>query len=175
MGVARTEVRRCLDCSERFEVLEDLRAQHAAQPYTSLDRRARDIDDLACPACRGERFEVMLSVGQGIQMGGDAGVGRDFPYFDRGLGMHILSAQHRAQVCRSRGLVPMEESGAKAIGDVYRARELAAERDEAAYNEMRREQEADPVMREAAARMQTMLAGAKNPAEARRMAGARRR
>lgn len=34
--------------------------------------------------------------------------GERFPYFDRGLGMWLTSKQHRKDVCRQRGLTPVE-------------------------------------------------------------------
>lgn len=33
---------------------------------------------------------------------------RRYPYFDRGLGMTLTSPGHRAQVCREKGLIPVD-------------------------------------------------------------------
>ena len=58
-----------------------------------------------CPACGGVARRVPGFPGGewstrmfGVQGG----------YYDRGLGMHIRSASHRAQVCKDRGLIPVD-------------------------------------------------------------------
>jgi hypothetical protein len=172
--VLRIETRKCRDCGRKYDVSFDTRAAYAHEPALSLDKDARGPDDLACPGCRGEQFAVVLQVGTGIHLGGDGGVGRDFPYFDNGLGIWIRSHQHRREECKRRGVVPMEENGARMIEEVHAARVRQAEQDETAYNEMLAEQQADPVMREAMGKLQERIAGARSPEEARAMAGMRR-
>lgn len=80
---------------------------------SNLDRP--DIDNLTCPQCD-EVGESVIALGMGIELGGSAGAGRDYPYFDRALtdpdthwpGVWVQSAQHRRQLCKRLGVAPLD-------------------------------------------------------------------
>lgn len=91
--MARTERRRCTACSHEYDVLHDMRPQYRGLPPTSLDNE--DMDDVSCPKCHAAEFDKILAGGTGIQLGGDAGAGRHFPYWDPSLMCNVRSAQHR--------------------------------------------------------------------------------
>jgi len=61
-----------------------------------------------CPVCESLDFTQFASIATGVRMGGEAGVGRDFPYFDRGLGMRISNHEQREAEIKKRGLIPLE-------------------------------------------------------------------
>lgn len=61
-----------------------------------------------CPTCRSTDAEARFDAPLGIELGGGASTGRFYPYFDRGLMCQIDSAKHRQQVCKARGLVPVD-------------------------------------------------------------------
>jgi hypothetical protein len=49
-----------------------------------------------------------LTVPKAIGLGDVGGQGRLFPYFDRGLRTMVNSRAHRAQICKARGVVPVD-------------------------------------------------------------------
>ena len=51
-----------------------------------------------------------------------------YPYFDRGLGCIVESKSHRKQICKERGLVPIE--GTTDLGDPFDVAKDAREADE---------------------------------------------
>ena len=98
--MAKTEVHRCDECKTKFEVFTH------GKHVSVFDR---DDDVLACPSCDSDSFTRTIQVGaQGIELGGPAGVGRCYPYYDRSLRMTIQSKQHRQQVCRKAGLIAVD-------------------------------------------------------------------
>jgi hypothetical protein len=161
------EPRKCLDCGEVYEVLRDLRPRYADAPYTSLDPRARGLDDLACPACRSERFEARLSVGTGIDLGDVGGAGRVYPYFDRALNRQINSAAHRRQVCKELNVHPIEGSFMPQLERSMSRHESAIEAQQAAFREQQAREDADPDIRRAKGMFAAMTKDLKNPLELR--------
>lgn len=73
---------------------------------------ALDHDDenfLGCPACGNEnKVRHFGSANVAINMHGKGQVGMRYPYYDRGLGQTIRSPEHRAEVCKRMGVVPLE-------------------------------------------------------------------
>lgn len=88
-----------------------------------------DADHPNCPTCGSTEFERLVGGAIGIDLGGEAGVGKLYPYFDRGLMTYVKSAKHRREICKARGLVPVD-------GDI----DLDADRrkQDAAESEVRR-------------------------------------
>lgn len=80
---------KCLDCDERFEELVDF---SQGQNYD---------DPQECPECesKNSRWIPMARIDRFSEM---------FPYYDRGLGVMLQSKQHRAQICKERGLTPVD-------------------------------------------------------------------
>ncbi len=58
-----------------------------------------------------------------------------FPYFDRGLGIMLRSKQHRRDVCRARGLIPVD--GDIDVSEQYKREKVAEAKDEAILSDMR--------------------------------------
>lgn len=94
-----------------------------------------------CPSCDSTDRMRLTKAGLGIRLGGAAGQGRLYPYFDRGLGMHIETAAQRDRVMAERGLVPLENDLCPIAAT--EAREAAEDRAEAAYQEQAREDATD--------------------------------
>lgn len=92
--------RRCLACGKRYEVIS----------FRDGDVRGLDRGDEqpTCPACDGEAFEALVSLGQGVSLGGAGGAGRHYPYFDKALNVWIESAQARREICKRMGVEPAE-------------------------------------------------------------------
>jgi hypothetical protein len=65
-------------------------------------------DRPGCYHCGSEDHERLVRAGTGVDLGGYAGVGRIYPYFDRALKCHIESAADRKRICAERGLVPVD-------------------------------------------------------------------
>lgn len=53
-----------------------------------------DLDHLGCPVC-GAEGESVIAGFLPKDLGGQGGVSKDFPYFDRGLGCVVNDAKHR--------------------------------------------------------------------------------
>lgn len=136
--------RLCEPCDFEFDVLT-LRGvswaiDHPLLSDTSLTKDQRDkLIELGvvmcCPRCNGTQLRSIIKAGVGIELGGEAGVGRIYPYFDRGLGCHVHSAAHRRQLMAARGLV---DAGDEDIVGMYEQIESA---DDANAAEFARENE----------------------------------
>lgn len=155
-----TRVRRCagVKCRTKYNVIESV----LAKPFVE----GRDDDLLACPKCGSEVYVPVLALGRGIQLGGEGGVGKHFPYRDRGLGtapdgggIEVQSAAHRRHLLRyeqrwsnrqqrwiekerPERLIPMEE--APDIDGWVDRDESEREMDEAAYLDYVREMAEGP-------------------------------
>lgn len=68
---------------------------------SALDQPKGQEDNLTCPKCGGADFVKLIGVASIVDS-------RMYPYFDRGLGLTLTSAQHRKQVCAERGVVPID-------------------------------------------------------------------
>ena len=92
--MALIEKRRCVSCDVQYEVVI---VRGEAVCMEADDNRS------GCPRCAGAEFDrnVFFDAPLPIELNG-------YPYFDRGLGMRIESAKHRRQVCKERGLVPLD-------------------------------------------------------------------
>lgn len=139
--------RRCSVCSREYALL------FAKGEYSALDRD--DIDNLSCPACDSKEYQGVIKSGTGIKLGGAAGVGRVYPYFDRALGVEVQSDTHRRQLCRERGLIPTD--GDLDLAAIAREDERQAEEDEKVYNEYIDEMTRGP-NKEAYGKLQDMIA-----------------
>jgi hypothetical protein len=49
-----------------------------------------------------------VSVPHPVGLGDVGGQGRLYPYYDRGLQTQVNSRQHRSQICKARGAVPVD-------------------------------------------------------------------
>jgi len=87
--------RRCTACAREYDVLAwgfDKKVQDFTK-LSALDREPED--DLRCPSCDEAGFVALVPrVAEGQAMQPSAG-GTMYPYFDRGLGCEVRSAQHR--------------------------------------------------------------------------------
>lgn len=155
-----TRVRRCagVKCRTKYNVIEGV----LPRPFVE----GRTDDKLACPACDSEVYVPVLALGRGIQMGDAGGVGKHFPYRDRGLGtgpdgggIEVQSAAHRRHLLRyeqrwshrqqrwvekerPERLHPLEE--APDFDGLVDRDESEREMDEAAYLDYIREQAEGP-------------------------------
>ena len=79
----------CSDCSHKFEELIDF-------------SKGENYDDAQeCPECgsTSSKWLPMARIDRWSER---------FPYYDRGLGVMLQSKQHRAQICKERGLTPVD-------------------------------------------------------------------
>lgn len=122
----RIQTRRC-GCGRSYDLLE-----HPPGEWSALDRK--DIDDLSCPGCGASEHEIVIGTATGIQLGGDAGVSKIYPYFDRSLGVEVRSHQHRQWLMKNEPdgtprqfpLVPVEGDFDE-LAELRRKRALDAE------------------------------------------------
>jgi hypothetical protein len=111
MGVALIHSKQCLDCLELYDILEFHGALRTLNPYPRQDSRyltwKPDLErfyaldqpkerdrDLSCPACSSVRSVGLLTVGRGVDLGGEAGATALYPRFDRGLGCIVKDRKH---------------------------------------------------------------------------------
>ena len=92
--------------------------------YSEDVKKMSECDDpIVCPECGKQAVRVY-----GLQRSAWAvdRFGERFPYYDRGLGMTLHSKNHRRQVIKEKGLIPVD--GTVSNSDIGRAaREQAAE------------------------------------------------
>ena len=79
----------CKGCSHKFEVIIDFGENESLSDERECPE-CSSADVRWIPSCRIDRFS------------------ETFPYFDRGLGMWLTSKAHRREVCKERGLTPVE-------------------------------------------------------------------
>lgn len=91
--------RRCSGCGTCYEVVEKRGV------FVGMDRAD---DRPTCPRCDSEHFDALITTGQGILLGGAAGAGSTYPYFDNGLGCYVESDAHRRRICKERKLIPID-------------------------------------------------------------------
>lgn len=166
--------RRCTACERTFNLL-------SAQRGGTFERRrgrwsrvggeevltATEGDDetfLGCPGCGGLEVEALVGGAVGVELGGAGGAGRFYPYFDPQLGRQIDSAQHRRQVCKELGLVPMEGGMEGAVEEKIRSDNAHNERSEREWAEYQAHCADDPEIR----RVQDRMRGATTPDEVRK-------
>ena len=65
-----------------------------------------DVDHLGCPTCGAEGYAIVASF-LPKDLGGEAGVGKLYPYYDHGLGTHVRDVGHH------RWLMEHEPNGQK--------------------------------------------------------------
>lgn len=95
--------RECSGCGNRYEVL-----QHTDGTSLPLDNEGDDDSD-DCPKCGCPEFQGRLTgPGTGIALGGEAGVGKLYPHWNRNLGCMVNSAAHMRKICEERGLVQID-------------------------------------------------------------------
>ena len=79
----------CKDCGHKFdELIEFNKGQHFEDPQKCPE--CLSMNSKWVPMARIDRFS------------------EQFPYFDRGLGVMLTSKQHRRDVCKERGLTPVD-------------------------------------------------------------------
>jgi len=79
----------CKDCNHKFDEIVDFgKGQHFE-------------DKQKCPEClsMNSKWVPMVRIDR---------FSEQFPYYDRGLGVMLMSKQHRRDVCRERGLTPVD-------------------------------------------------------------------
>lgn len=79
---------RCRDCGEIFEEIIDFSDGESTH------------DGQECPKCQGHSAWV-----PSVQIDRWS---EQFPYYDRGLGVMLKNKAHRRQICKERGLTPVE-------------------------------------------------------------------
>jgi len=95
-------------------------------------------DEVACPKCDGTAQVMPISFN--IDRFSER-----FPYFDRGLGIWLQSKQHRRDVCRERGLTPIE--GDWDVDSEFRKWDDENGKDEANYKKYCDRLDNDPAFR----------------------------
>jgi hypothetical protein len=80
------------------------RTVHGGTERGNLDHP--QFDD-AC-VCGSTDAEAMIGCATGIDLGDVGGVGKIYPYYDRGLARHVRSAAHRRQLCQELGVQPVD-------------------------------------------------------------------
>ena len=86
-----------------------------------VKKMSESEEPIECPECGQEARRIL-----GLSKWSVDRFGERFPYFDRGLGMELRSKNHRRQIIKERGLIPVE--GTVQSADIGReARESAAE------------------------------------------------
>jgi len=79
----------CKDCENQFDELTDFSA-------------GEHFEDLReCPKCKSKNSKW-------LPMARIDRFSEQFPYYDRGLGVMLTSKQHRRDVCKQRGLTPVD-------------------------------------------------------------------
>jgi len=71
----------------------------------------------ACPSCDKDEFVRLVGVPVGIEMGDEAGYGKTYPYFDRGLGRRVSSSAHRKKLCEELGVEACDDGGGDVVTD----------------------------------------------------------
>lgn len=122
--------RRCA-CGTEYDVLEQRGI------VVGIDRAD---DQPVCPKCEGTTFVSIVKAGRGIDLP------TNYPYFDQGLGCEVRSSAHRKQLCKERGLIPLDGA------DPGMERRTDADREdddlEAGYNDYVRRLDEAPEFRE---------------------------
>lgn len=79
----------CKACSHSFEEIVDHGAGESVE------------DNFTCPECSAQncRWQPMSNIDRWSER---------FPYYDRGLGVMLRSKAHRREICKQRGLTPVE-------------------------------------------------------------------
>lgn len=135
----RIQTRKCSDCDKQYDLLWT-RTRDGVEEASALDRA--DIDDLTCPACASTEFTIVIGVATGIDLGGDGGAGKLYPYYDRALQVRFESAQHRRRYLKQHNIVALEGGfePEKLFSDMRSQRDAA----EAEYQAMVAEMENGP-------------------------------
>lgn len=118
--MGRIRQRKCLGCGTSYDLFEwqgELLAQ---------DRPASEVENISCPGCDSVEFREQITVPTPIEMGGEHGVGKRYPYYDNGLNTEVRSKKHHAWLMdhlpngqrRNVPLVPVE-------GDIDMERETS--------------------------------------------------
>lgn len=138
---------RCKQCTLVYEVLHHERHnRHGGGILVERMRTHDESDDWQlCPCCGSDEIvETLGGVGNGIALGGEAGVGRRFPYFDHGMGVWVKSQEHRREQYKAHGLIPTEGE-TKGLWDELADKERAErEDDERKWAATQRELEEGP-------------------------------
>lgn len=79
----------CNGCSSKFDDIVDFGENETVNDERNCPK-CDSTDIRWMPSCRIDRFS------------------ETFPYFDRGLGMWLTSKAHRREVCKERGLTPVD-------------------------------------------------------------------
>ena len=101
MPLARS--RQCLDCDTKYDVID---FPKRGEILSYWPHRPDDLP--ICPACDGANFRSLIGIPLGVDLGDVAGVGKLYPYFDRALNCYIRNKNHRKQVCKEKGMVPVD-------------------------------------------------------------------
>lgn len=119
----------CKKCGQaaRSIMSATLPTMGATPAYASKEREVGSgssvrCPDITCRACEHTYFEALgadeplppcpkcasTDVYERIGMPGADWSNRNYPYYDRGLGCIVRSPGHRAQICKSRNLTPVD-------------------------------------------------------------------
>lgn len=113
-----------MSCAREYDVL--LSGEYVG----GLDR---DDERPTCPGCdSGDHVVLVATTKQPPE-------GSGYPYFCRGLGIEVTSAQHRRQVLKDRGLVCYEGEMESVIAEQKRGREKQLAAAKAEEDEIKRD------------------------------------
>lgn len=103
----------CRECNTKWEEVVD--RDEDAPPQDGRDCVECGKHAVWQPSCRIDRFS------------------EQFPYYDRGLGVMLQSKQHRRDVCKTRGLTPVE--GDYDVESVYSKWDTRVDEEKAEYDD----------------------------------------
>ena len=127
----RPETLSCLDCGEESKRVFRVADSQTNDPYNKVERKSSRANGLVmhmymCKDCN-HKFEELIDFSAGqhfedsqkcnkcestnsrwVPMAKIDRFSEKFPYFDRGLGVMLQSKQHRRDICKARGLTPVD-------------------------------------------------------------------
>lgn len=130
--------RACSECGTRYEARFRRRLKKGAGGRNSDDFEEERVDD-GCPDCESMEADWLPSAPAPVALGDVAGVGKIYPYYDRGLQLQINNAQHRKQVAKERNVTPVD--GDFDAGRAARQARAKREDAKARYRKVKRDME----------------------------------
>ena len=106
----------CEQCGWRFDILECDNGMQLVVEFTYEEDP--EPGPTPCPLCLHTDHVRVFTAPLPVALGDIAGVGKHYPYFDRGLGMQINNHAQRQRVIKERNLIPLEGDTSVDIGAI---------------------------------------------------------